>query len=244
MEGANASEHGRAARRAGRIRSVGQCMPMSRPASGRSCHVQVAFAGEKGVRPLGVPRDRQGIARSRSGQSERSSPYFHWRVQDLRSWSGAGGHGDEERKIILLEGGFARRKIQVFLRQCPLFQPHVLRTTASQSDKGRYFTLEVAVMPAISHSNPPIAGPVFARSGMVRSWARIVVWQNGKGQRQTACGSCSHPPTTCRYTTRQSPILASGNLSACLRDRLPVNSSKPSRSVPPANASSNREAIS
>jgi hypothetical protein len=38
-------------------------------------------------------------------------------------------------------------------------------------------------MPAISHSNPPVAGPVFARGGMVRSKARMVLWQSGKGQR-------------------------------------------------------------
>ncbi len=82
---------------------------MPRPASGRSCHAQVAFAGEKGVRTPWRPHDRQGIGRSRSGKSERSSPYVHWRVQDLRSRNDAAGHGDEERKIILLEGGFARR---------------------------------------------------------------------------------------------------------------------------------------
>lgn len=198
--------------------------------------------GSKGKSFPWLPTDRQGLAAADQGKASEALLVFIGKCRIMTRQRHGAGREEEERKIILLSGGFARRKIQVFLRQCPLFPPHDLRSTALRYDEGRCSTLEVADMPAISHSNPPVAGPVFARSGMVRSWARIVLWQSGKGQRQTASGLFSHPLTTCRSTTRQSPILASGNLSACLRDRLPVNSSKPNRSAPPAIASAVKEA--
>ena len=141
-------------------------------------------------------------------------------------------------------GGFARRKIQVFLRRRPLFPPHDLRLITKRCDEGRRSMTEYAAMPAISHSHWLASGPVFARSGMVRSPAEIRLWQSGKEQRQAMCGWSSCRPTPCRPTIRRSPIRAFGNSFECSPGRLPANSLKPNRSVPPANASANREAVS
>lgn len=99
-------------------------------------------------------------------------------------------------------------------------------------------------MPAISHSHRPVSGPVFAHSGMVRSLAEIVSWQNGTGKRHARFGWSSYHPTPCRLTIRRSLIRAFGSSSECLPAKPPANSLKSNRSALPANASANREAAS
>ena len=203
--------------------------------SRRPYHAQAELEGRKGLRPLGFP--------SRIGKASAAADQDNAREAFLMMMAKYGWVIGKERKIFLRRWGFARRQIQVFLRQCPLLPPHDLRSTTRRYDEGRRSMMEVAAMPAISHSHRPIIGPVFARSELVRSRARIVLWQNGTGKRQAVSGWFSCHPTPCRATIRRSPIPGFGNSSECLPGRLPANSSKPNRSAPPANASTNRGTV-
>ncbi|TKT66200.1 hypothetical protein FDR95_06905 [Rhizobiaceae bacterium LC148] len=53
--------------------------------------MQAAFAGEQGGRPLGSPRDRQGVSRSRPEQGERSSPYGNRKIPIGKARPSGGG---------------------------------------------------------------------------------------------------------------------------------------------------------
>ncbi len=98
-------------------------------------------------------------------------------------------------------------------------------------------------MPAISHSYRPVYGPVFARSGMVSSTARMVLWRDREEQQRAMSGWFSYRPNVRRPMTRPSLIPAFSILFACLRDKLPVISSKPNGSAPTVTASQDRESI-
>lgn len=136
------------------------------------------------------------------------------------------------------------RRTQVILRWRSLFPPHELRSTARRRDGERRTTLEIADVPAISHSNSPVAGPVLAESGMVRSTARIVSWQGRDGRQRNGCGWFSNHPRMLSSTIRQSLIRVLSNSCACLRGRPRRTSLKLKGSAKPATASRNREAVS
>lgn len=113
-----------------------------------------------------------------------------------------------------------------------------------RTGQGRRSTLKVADMPAISYSNPPIIGPVLARSGMVRSRARITLWPGQEGQKPRECGWFSNHRDACRPVTWANPIRALSSSSACLRGRPPGSLLKLKGSARVATASRNREAVS
>jgi hypothetical protein len=73
--GAAIGEHGRAARQARWIGRIGRVTTMRRLARARPCHRAGGSRGERWPRPSLPANDRQGFSRSRSRQSERSSPH-------------------------------------------------------------------------------------------------------------------------------------------------------------------------
>jgi hypothetical protein len=104
MEGANASEHGRAARPSGTdqnswtvIAIAPSCGTAALPCAGGVC-------GEQGERPPWRPPRLARLGRSRSGKSERSSPYVNWRVHDLRSRKDAAGWRMKNAKYFYAQG--------------------------------------------------------------------------------------------------------------------------------------------
>ena len=124
------------------------------------------------------------------------------------------------------------------------FRRNVCARLRDRTSQGRRSTLKVADMPAISHSNPPTIGPVFARSGMVRLRARIISWPGQEGQKPRECWWFSNHRGACRPMTRANPIRALSRSSACLRARPPGSLLKLKGSARVATAPRNREAVS